>query len=190
MAEIKNEVEYVIKTGRVVVEKRQVDFPDKLNAQLDAIKQQYNELGGLVRGLINLTCGLVHNFPKCINSSQIPYLKRTGEQHKKLCFLHCPMTVWKASPEFPQRLENLVNETGHEGHCDQTWHFTNFVPELYQVCAPFTIFSIGLENLHFPTLFAKYRECKLCAERQWWKVMETMEMFFCKDALNIRWLVL
>ena len=49
MAEIKGEVEYVIKTGRQVVEKRQVDFPDKLNAQLDAIKQQYNELGGLVR---------------------------------------------------------------------------------------------------------------------------------------------
>ena len=48
MTEIKPEVEYVIKTGRQVVEKKQVDFPDKLNAQLDAIKQQYNVLGGQV----------------------------------------------------------------------------------------------------------------------------------------------
>ena len=45
MSEVKSEVEYVIKTGRQVVEKRQVDFPEKLNAQLDAIKQQYNEMG-------------------------------------------------------------------------------------------------------------------------------------------------
>ena len=45
MSEIKGEVEYVIKTGRQVVEKKQVDFPDKLSAQLDAIKQQFNELG-------------------------------------------------------------------------------------------------------------------------------------------------
>ena len=48
MSEIKPEVEYVIKTGRQVVEKKQVDFPDKLNAQLDAMKQQYNELGAQV----------------------------------------------------------------------------------------------------------------------------------------------
>ena len=45
MSEIKTEVEYVIKTGRQVVEKKQVDFPDKLSAQLDAIKLQFNELG-------------------------------------------------------------------------------------------------------------------------------------------------
>ncbi|KAK2181696.1 hypothetical protein NP493_384g04000 [Ridgeia piscesae] len=48
MSEIKPEVEYVIKTGRQVVEKKQVDFPDKLSAQLDAMKQQYNELGAQV----------------------------------------------------------------------------------------------------------------------------------------------
>ena len=46
MSELKPEVEYVIKTGRHVVEKKQVDFPDTLNKQLDAIKQQYNDLGG------------------------------------------------------------------------------------------------------------------------------------------------
>lgn len=45
MSEIKPEVEYVIKTGRQVVEKKQVHFPDKLNAQIDGIKHQYNELG-------------------------------------------------------------------------------------------------------------------------------------------------
>ena len=49
MSEVKPEVEYVIKTGRSVVEKKQVDFPDKLTSQLDAIKQQYNELGSQVR---------------------------------------------------------------------------------------------------------------------------------------------
>ena len=49
MSEMKPEVEYVIKTGRQVVDKRQVDFPDKLNAQIDGIKQQYNELGQQVR---------------------------------------------------------------------------------------------------------------------------------------------
>lgn len=48
MTELKSDVEYVIKTGRQVVEKKQVDFPDKLNAQLDALKQQYNDLGGQV----------------------------------------------------------------------------------------------------------------------------------------------
>lgn len=51
MSELKPEVEYVLKTGRQVVEKKQVDFPDKLNKILDALKQQYNHLGGLVSNL-------------------------------------------------------------------------------------------------------------------------------------------
>ena len=49
MSEVKSEVEYVIKTGRQVVDKKQVDFPEKLSAQLDAIKLQYNEMGVQVR---------------------------------------------------------------------------------------------------------------------------------------------
>ncbi|XP_069136952.1 dystrophin-like isoform X1 [Argopecten irradians] len=48
MSDLKGEVEYVIKTGRQVVDKKQVEFPDKLNKQLDAIKQQYNDLGSQV----------------------------------------------------------------------------------------------------------------------------------------------
>ena len=48
MSELKSEVEYVIKTGRQIVEKKQVDFPDKLSKQLDAIKQQYNVIGAQV----------------------------------------------------------------------------------------------------------------------------------------------
>ena len=48
MSELKTEVEYVIKTGRHIVEKKQVDFPDKLSKQLDAIKQQYNVIGAQV----------------------------------------------------------------------------------------------------------------------------------------------
>ena len=48
MSEVKPEVEFVIKTGRQVVEKKQVDFPDKLGGQIDAIKHQYNVLGAQV----------------------------------------------------------------------------------------------------------------------------------------------
>ena len=48
MSELKPEVEYVIKTGRQVVERKQVDFPDKLSKTLDAIKQLYNHLGAQV----------------------------------------------------------------------------------------------------------------------------------------------
>ena len=49
MSEIKSEVEYVIKTGRQVVERKQVPFPNKLSSQIDGIKQLYNELGQQVR---------------------------------------------------------------------------------------------------------------------------------------------
>ena len=48
MSELKSEVEYVIKTGRQIVDKKQVDFPDKLSKQLDALKQQYNVIGSQV----------------------------------------------------------------------------------------------------------------------------------------------
>lgn len=48
MSELKTEVEYVIKTGRHIVEKKQVDFPDKLSKTLDALKQQFNVLGAQV----------------------------------------------------------------------------------------------------------------------------------------------
>ncbi|XP_074662175.1 dystrophin-like [Tubulanus polymorphus] len=45
MSELKPDVEYVIKTGRQIVDKQQVDFPEKLNQQIEAIKQHYNKLG-------------------------------------------------------------------------------------------------------------------------------------------------
>lgn len=48
MSELKPEVEAVLKTGRQIVERKQVDFPDSLSKQLDAIKQLYNELGAQV----------------------------------------------------------------------------------------------------------------------------------------------
>ncbi|XP_052810329.1 dystrophin-like isoform X2 [Mya arenaria] len=48
MSELKSEVEYVIKTGRGMVDKQQVDFPDRLSKQLDALKQQYNSIGAQV----------------------------------------------------------------------------------------------------------------------------------------------
>lgn len=59
MSELKPEVEYVIKTGRQVVEKKQVDFPEKLSKQLDAIKQLYNDLGAQV--LFCLLFGILYN---------------------------------------------------------------------------------------------------------------------------------
>jgi len=48
MSEIKNEVEYVIKTGRQLVDKRQVDFPRRVSQTLDALKSNYNRLGSLI----------------------------------------------------------------------------------------------------------------------------------------------
>ena len=48
MSEIKPDVEYVIKTGRQIVEKKQIDFPNRLNSQIDAIKHQFNKLGSQV----------------------------------------------------------------------------------------------------------------------------------------------
>jgi len=48
MSEAKTEVEYVIKTGRQIVEKKQVDQPEQLSTQIDAVKLLYNELGAQV----------------------------------------------------------------------------------------------------------------------------------------------
>ena len=48
MSEIKSEVEYVIKTGRQLVEKKQVDFPRRVNQTLDALKSLYNRLGSQI----------------------------------------------------------------------------------------------------------------------------------------------
>jgi len=62
MSELKGEVEYVIKTGRGIVEKRQVDFPDRLSKQLDALKQQYNVIGAQVRvGCVGNNCFFKQN---------------------------------------------------------------------------------------------------------------------------------
>lgn len=48
MSEIKSEVEYVIKTGRQLVEKKQVDFPRRVSQTLDALKSLYNRLGSQI----------------------------------------------------------------------------------------------------------------------------------------------
>jgi len=42
------DVTYVVKTGRQVVERKQVDFPGVLTSQIDAIKQHFNDLGAQV----------------------------------------------------------------------------------------------------------------------------------------------
>jgi len=48
LSEIMPDVTYVVKTGRQVVERKQVDFPGVLTSQIDAIKQQFNDLGAQV----------------------------------------------------------------------------------------------------------------------------------------------
>ena len=51
--------------------------------------------------------------------------------------------------------------------CDQSWNFTNFAPELFQICI-FFVTTIGTkksssdqESPQFPRFFAKRRECKI-----------------------------
>eukprot|EP00058_Branchiostoma_floridae_P013392 XP_002598880.1 hypothetical protein BRAFLDRAFT_90094 [Branchiostoma floridae] len=45
LSDVKPEVEFVIKTGRQVVEKKQVDNTEDLNERLNELKLQYNDLG-------------------------------------------------------------------------------------------------------------------------------------------------
>jgi len=54
------DVTYVVKTGRQVVERKQVDFPGVLTSQIDAIKQHFNDLGAQVSARLNF--GLMENF--------------------------------------------------------------------------------------------------------------------------------
>lgn len=48
LSDIKGEVEYVIRTGRAIVDKRQIDEPNDLTRQIDQLKTQYNNLGAKV----------------------------------------------------------------------------------------------------------------------------------------------
>ena len=52
MTEVKPKVESVIKSGRQIVDKRQVDNPEKLSKELDALKLLYNNLGSKVAPFI------------------------------------------------------------------------------------------------------------------------------------------
>ncbi|CAF4861262.1 unnamed protein product, partial [Rotaria sp. Silwood1] len=48
LSDIKSEVEYVIRTGRGIVEKKQIDEPNDLTRQIDRLKAQYNSLGAKI----------------------------------------------------------------------------------------------------------------------------------------------
>lgn len=48
MSDIKSEVEYVIRTGRGIVERRQTAEAHDLNRQIDQLKTTYNNLGDKV----------------------------------------------------------------------------------------------------------------------------------------------
>ena len=108
MSEIKPEVEYVIKNGRQVVEKKQVDFPDKLSAQLDAMKQQYNDLGASVQIFFK-----IKNFWDCLNlASFVLY---------QLWFWHCgivPLCLGSINSYFLDgsselKIDNVVTPSVH-----------------------------------------------------------------------------
>ena len=61
--------------------------------------------------------------------------------------------------------------------CYQSWNFTNFAPELYQICSflpALGILSINVERPHFPTFFAKRPECKV--KKRWsWKIKKIVK---------------
>ena len=48
LSELKGQIEFVLKQGRSIVDKKQVDNGEELTRQLDALKQKYNELGSRV----------------------------------------------------------------------------------------------------------------------------------------------
>lgn len=48
LSDIKSEVENVIKQGRQIVDKEQVENPKELTQRLDSLKQLYNQLGAQV----------------------------------------------------------------------------------------------------------------------------------------------
>ena len=48
LSELKGQIEFVLKQGRSIVDKKQVDNTEELTKQLDTLKQKYNELGSRV----------------------------------------------------------------------------------------------------------------------------------------------
>jgi dystrophin len=48
LSDIKPQIEFVLKQGRGIVDKKQVDNTDELTKQLDTLKQKYNDLGSRV----------------------------------------------------------------------------------------------------------------------------------------------
>ncbi len=48
LSELKSQIEFVLKQGRSIVDKKQVDNTDELTKQLDTLKQKYNDLGSRV----------------------------------------------------------------------------------------------------------------------------------------------
>jgi dystrophin len=53
LSELKGQIEFVLKQGRSIVDKRQVDSADELTRLLDALKVKYNELGSRVTNAKN-----------------------------------------------------------------------------------------------------------------------------------------
>ena len=70
LSEAKPEVEYVLRTGRQVVEKCQVDYPEKLSAQLDHVKHRFNSQGAQVtqsKGMLERAAKLAKKLTKDSN---------------------------------------------------------------------------------------------------------------------------
>ena len=66
--------------------------------------------------------------------------------------------------------------------CYQSWNFTNFIPELYQICIFFPP-PKDVESLHFPTFSAKRCEHKINKRDVHGKVME---QYFVKSVGTLK----
>ena len=69
--------------------------------------------------------------------------------------------------------------------CDQSWNFTNFAPELYQICNSFVTtkkLSSDLESPHFPMFSRKCCECKsgreMVMEKSWKNILSSLRTLF------------
>ena len=63
--------------------------------------------------------------------------------------------------------------------CDQSWNFTNFNPELYQMCMSFATtkkLSIDVESLIFQRVFCKMKQMQNREERwkSWKNIMSSL----------------
>ena len=63
-----------------------------------------------------------------------------------------------------EKSRNMKNWPKVMGFCNQSWNFTNFVPELFSISISFVTakkLRSDLESPHFPMFSAKRHKCKI-----------------------------